>query len=79
MNSILSLVEIKAFTLDSKSCKGFVLKNKFSTNKSTWIYNRSHGLLPGIYLNLTDDNHQYETIYNGVPLFIHNELFSAEW
>ena len=78
MNSILSLVEITAFTLGSKSCEGF-LSNRFSTNESTWIYNRSHGLLPGIYLNLTDDNHQYETIYNGVPLFINNELFSAEW
>ena len=24
-----------------------------------WIYNRSHNLKPGLYLNLTDDNHLY--------------------
>jgi hypothetical protein len=48
INSILSLVEITSFTQESKSCKGFFL-NKFSTSESTWIYNRSHGLQPGLY------------------------------
>ena len=33
---VLSLVEITAFRLESKSCKGFFL-NKFSTNESTRI------------------------------------------
>ena len=37
----LSLVEITAFRLESKSCKGFFVTNKFSTNESTRIYNRS--------------------------------------
>ena len=33
INSILSLVEITAFTLESKFCRGLLLKNKFSTNE----------------------------------------------
>ena len=33
---VLSMVEITAFRLESKSCKGFFL-NKFSTNESTQI------------------------------------------
>ena len=37
----LSLVEITAFRLESKSCKGFCFTNKFSTNESTRIYNMS--------------------------------------
>ena len=40
INSVLSLVEITAFRLENKSCKGFFL-NKFSTNEGTQIYNRS--------------------------------------
>ena len=57
INQLLSFVEITAFRLESKSCKGFFWKNEFSTNESTQIYNRSHDLWPGLYLNLTDDNH----------------------
>ena len=37
---MLSLVDITAYRLESKFCKGFFL-NKFSTNESTWIHNRS--------------------------------------
>ena len=43
----------------------FILKNPLqdllsSVNaviSTNWIYNRSHDLQPGLYLNLTDDNH----------------------
>ena len=38
---MLSLIEITAFKLESKSCKGFCLKKKSSTNENTWICNRS--------------------------------------
>ena len=34
---MLSLVEITAFRLESKSCKGFFLEDKLSTNESTQI------------------------------------------
>ena len=37
----LSLIEIKAFILESKSCKGFFLTNRISTNERPWIFNRS--------------------------------------
>ena len=34
------------------------LNAAISTNESTYsIYNRSHGLQTGLYLNLADDNH----------------------
>ena len=38
MNSVLSLVEITVFKLESKSCKGFFLENKYSINESTQNY-----------------------------------------
>ena len=57
MNSVLSLVEITAFRLESKSCKGFFL-DKFSTIESTRIYNRSFELQPGFYLQIPTENHQ---------------------
>ena len=41
-----------------------IFLNKFSTSESTWIYNRSHGLQPGLYLYLTDDNHQHHWLLN---------------
>ena len=34
---MLSFVEITAFRLESKSCQGFFIRNKFSTNESTRI------------------------------------------
>ena len=40
--NLIILVEITAFRLESKSCKGFCLTNKFSTNESTLIYKGSH-------------------------------------
>ena len=41
INQCLSLVENKAFRLESKSCKGFSLTNKISTNERPWIFNSS--------------------------------------
>ena len=71
------LVEITAFPLESKSCKGFFWKNKFSTNESTLIYNRSHDLLPDLYLNLADDNHHRDTTikWRGLCMIIINQRF----
>ena len=39
--TLIALVEITAFTLESKSCKGFFLKNKIFTDERNWIFNRS--------------------------------------
>ena len=33
-----------------------------STNESTQIYNMSHGLKPGLYLNLTDNSNPYQFV-----------------
>ena len=35
----------------------FSLDAVISTNERNWIYNKSHGLKLGLYLNLTDDSH----------------------
>ena len=52
------MVEITAFRLECKSCKGFFLKNKFSTNEITRIYNRSYDLyVPCLYLQVPTENH----------------------
>ena len=42
INKVLWLVEITAFRLESKSCKIFFVKNKFSNNESTRSYNRAY-------------------------------------
>ena len=36
-----ALVEITTFRLESKSCKGFLFTNKFSTNERPWLFNKS--------------------------------------
>ena len=38
---LLSLVEITAFRLESKSCKGFFFSNKYSSKESTRIYHHA--------------------------------------
>ena len=56
---MLSLVEITTFKLERKSCNGF-FENKFSTNESTQIYNKSCDLLLGLYLQIPTENHHYD-------------------
>ena len=55
INQLLSLVEITTSRQESKFCKGFFWKNKFSTNESTQFI--TGHMIYSLYLNLTDDNH----------------------
>ena len=67
------MVEITAFRLERKSCKGFFFTKFFSANESTWIYNKSCDHYNQIYQMKTTMK-PLDTRYNGAikPKLVHS-------